>query len=464
MSAIITSKFRLANAKLFQSDIADTDNGIYLGIGKSDAWSSSLAVTADSEAPTPLDSLVEQNDFWANAIAMKRITSSDTINIIPRHDWTSGQTYTAWDDADDEIFEKAFYVITDEFKVFKCIRAGSSASTIKPSDASSVNPFTLGDGYTWKYMFTVFTTEATKFLTNFFIPVKTVVIPDGGVIGDLSADEQVKYAYQQDCQTNTKGKIYRYVVVNGGTGYTSAPTVSIVGDGTGAVATATVNSGAVTSVVVSTGGSGFNANAGSNYNVVYVTLSGGGGTGAVVRAVLSPQNGHGTDPVSELGGFYVGVRVSLQYAEGSGDFIVNNSFRQIALIRNPFNYGTTTIASAATRSALKKLNFTTNSGFQNGDYITGATGSPPPVAIIDYYDAAGGTMVYHQNDKTGYTAFSLGQTVNGNLSGSGVINPSGGLTDPEVQPYSGTVTYIENRDPINRSASQIEDIKLIIEF
>lgn len=464
MSAIITSKFRLLNANAFKADVADTSNSIYIGIGKSDAWSSSLAITADSEAPDPTDTRVDENDFWSSAIAFKKVGASDVINITPRHNWTSGQVYVPWDDADSDIFTKAFYVLTDEFKVFKCINAGPGASTVKPSDTSSTSPFTLGDGYTWKYMFTVFTTEATKFLTNFYIPVKTVVIPTGGVIGDLSADEQTKYAYQQQCQTDTKGKVYRYVVVSGGTGYTSAPTVNIFGDGTGAVATATVSGGSVTSVVVSTGGAGYNANAGSNYNRIYVTLTGGGGTGAVVRAVLSPQNGHGTDPVAELGGFYVGVRVSLQYADGSGDFIVNNSFRQIAMIKNPYNFGTTTVASATTLSALKKLHFSSHSGLVNGDYITGATGSPPPVAFIDYYDSATGDLVYHQNDKTGYGVFNASQVVNGHLAGTGTIASSLGVLNPEIQPFSGQILFIENRDPINRSASQIEDIKLILEF
>jgi hypothetical protein len=36
--------------------------------------------------------------------------------------------------------------------------------------------------------------------------------------------------------------------------------------------------------------------------------------------------------------------------------------------------------------------------------------------------------------------------------------------DPEVQPFTGEVLFLENRAPINRSASQIEDIKVIIEF
>ena len=44
------------------------------------------------------------------------------------------------------------------------------------------------------------------------------------------------------------GYINTITVVNGGTGYTSAPTVTIGGAGTGATATATVTSGAVTSL------------------------------------------------------------------------------------------------------------------------------------------------------------------------------------------------------------------------
>jgi autotransporter-associated beta strand protein len=65
-----------------------------------------------------------------------------------------------------------------------------------------------------------------------------------------------------------------------GSGYTSAPTVTIEGaDGSGATATATVSGGRVTGVVVTNYGTGFTGRP-------TVTFSGGGGSGAAATAVV----------------------------------------------------------------------------------------------------------------------------------------------------------------------------------
>jgi hypothetical protein len=464
MAAIITSNFRTENANNFRDAIVNTDNSVYLFVGKSDAWSDVITDNTDTEAPTPVDVVVDVNDSWQNAIAMKRASASDVINVIPRHDWVSGEVYAAWDDADENVFSTDFYVITDEFKVYKCIKApvAGTGSSVKPTQ-TNVNPTAEADGYIWKYMFTVFTTEATKFLTNFYIPVKTVKLPLSGNVNDLSADEQVKYAYQNDSADQLGGKIYRYVVTNGGTGYTTTPpTVNIVGDGSGAVATAVISGGVVTEVKVTGTGATFQTNAGSGYNVAYVTLTGGNGTGAKARAVLSPINGHGTDPVSELGGYYIGLRIRLNGTEGGTDFIVNNSFRQIGIVKNPYSYGTTDIATDTTLSSLKGLQFSSHTGLNVGDYITGGTSGA--VAFIDSYDAAEGIVRYHQNDKTGYESFELSEGITGHTGGTATVASSAGLLSQEVQPFTGNILFLENRAPINRSASQIEDIKVIIEF
>ena len=66
-------------------------------------------------------------------------------------------------------------------------------------------------------------------------------------------------------------------VTAGGSGYTSAPTVTIAGSS--ATATAVITSGAVTSIIVTNVGSGY-------ASVPSVTFSGGGGTGAAATAVL----------------------------------------------------------------------------------------------------------------------------------------------------------------------------------
>ena len=51
-----------------------------------------------------------------------------------------------------------------------------------------------------------------------------------------------------------------------------------------------------------------------------------------------------------------------------------------------------------------------------------------------------------------------------NTTPTAVTFTSGALTNPEIQPDSGDVIYVENRRPINRAIDQIEDIKIIVEM
>lgn len=70
-------------------------------------------------------------------------------------------------------------------------------------------------------------------------------------------------------------------VTAGGSGYTSAPTVTLSGgDGSGATATATVSGGAVTEVTITSQGTGYTS-------APSVSFSGGGGTEAVASATFT---------------------------------------------------------------------------------------------------------------------------------------------------------------------------------
>jgi phage tail sheath protein FI len=75
-----------------------------------------------------------------------------------------------------------------------------------------------------------------------------------------------------------EGGVVSIAISNGGTGYTTAPTVAIteVDGGTGATATATVTDGVVTAVTVTAAGSG--------YETATVTFTGGGGSSAAATA------------------------------------------------------------------------------------------------------------------------------------------------------------------------------------
>lgn len=72
-------------------------------------------------------------------------------------------------------------------------------------------------------------------------------------------------------------------VIDGGTGYTSTPTVTITGDGFGAVATAVVRNGKIERIDIE--------NSGIDYNKAVVTITGGGGFGAQAIAVVDSKIG-----------------------------------------------------------------------------------------------------------------------------------------------------------------------------
>jgi len=72
-------------------------------------------------------------------------------------------------------------------------------------------------------------------------------------------------------------------VTNPGFGYTTAPTVTIIGDGTGATAVATIINGRVQKITVT--------NRGTDYTTALVTLSGGNGYGSTAVAVLDARFG-----------------------------------------------------------------------------------------------------------------------------------------------------------------------------
>jgi len=85
---------------------------------------------------------------------------------------------------------------------------------------------------------------------------------------------------------NWSPEVRSITITNGGSGYTSAPTVAIAApsDGITATATATISGGAVTAITITNGGSNYNS-------VPSVTFSGGGGSSAAGTAVVSPLSG-----------------------------------------------------------------------------------------------------------------------------------------------------------------------------
>jgi hypothetical protein len=466
MAAIVTHKFRIHNAEQFYESFSESAaSTYYLYIGRPQAFSTTTGGGTDGAPPTPNDSMSDEYDQWREMLAAKKITTSDIQFVVPRRNWTSGTTYDIYrpdysatvtaNSTATNLFSATYYVMTSDYLVYKCMgNDGNTASTVEPTSTSNTEAAT-GDGYVWKYMYTLTSTQTQNFLSTDFLPV----IDTLGTVTGISASTVSAAAVD--------GELRHIAVTTAGSGYTngSYTGVAIKGDGSNGVCTVVVSGNALASATVTTQGTGYTF---ATIDVANITSIGGGSNG-VLTPLVGPKGGHGKDALRELGAFFVMLNTSLSGEEGSGDFIVGQDFRRVGLVRNPYNYGTTTVSSSATLSALKNVTFAaspTPGTFTADEIITGGTsGAKGKVA---YWNAATRKLYYIQTQWTGLdsvknmTAFAGTEVVTGtDSSAQGTMSSA---NNPELDYHSGDVMYIENRVPITRASDQTENIKLVIEF
>lgn len=446
MAAVITDYFKNLVALKILDDILDSAQNYYIGVGRSEQWDS------DDTTVTPTNTQKAIRDCRLAMQSIKAI--GDVSMVVPRANWTSGSIYSAWNDNQAGYPTNPYYVITDQNTVYICLKQSKNSlgaavtSTVQPT-STSTTPFTTADGYTWKYLYTVTALDSSKYLTANFMPVRFVSFTDSS-----SSALDIDQKGVQDAAI--PGQISGIRVASGGTGYTSAPTITIVGDGTGALATATVSNGAITKIEMNND----SAAMGSGYTFANAVLSGGGGTSAAVYPILSPVLGFGGDPRVDLKSSMIMVNAKPAGDEG-GDFIITNDFRQISILRNPKKSNDSDFVGLV-GSTLKILNLSSvATAFTVDRIIEGSVSGAK--AYIDKYDGVS-KIYYHQSDITGYDTFDSGETITEiNGAGEGILATLAD-SDAEVNPLSGDIIYYDNHAAIERSAEQTEDIKAIIRF
>ena len=220
MPALVTNKFRIHNAKQFVESISESasvggttvtstaagsttalDTNYYLFIGRSTDWSTAKTYHGTSEGggtatdvapPTPIDT-TQHTEFqhWRDMLSAKKVTSSDVKHLMPRVNWTTGRYYQEYKDSVNNSVLLAnttgndsggtsrtwepMYVVSSAFNVYKVLsNSGNVASTVEPSsvDTSQGVTQTTSDGYKWKYLYTISASEALKFVTSAYVPVK----------------------------------------------------------------------------------------------------------------------------------------------------------------------------------------------------------------------------------------------------------------------------------------------------
>ena len=486
MPAIITNKFRIHNQEQFVESFTESAaNVYYLGIGRPQAFATSTRPDArtdnegtDASPLTPVDSIGDEFYHFDDMLAAKKVTSSDVSIVIPRRNWATGTVYdyyrhdygnrvtggTSTQTANSgatSLFDATFYVMSSAFNVYKCLDNNSNAnSTVEPTGTSS-SILTTGDGYKWKYMYTLSATQQSNFLSTDFMAVAT-----NSTVSSAAVDGAVNIV-----KIKTAG--------SGGTNGTHTG-VPIRGDGSSGVASVVVSGGAVTSVTVTTPGTGYTFAYIRNADIV--TAGATSLSGSELDVIIEPKGGHGFNAIKELGGFFVMMNTNFEAGETSntGDFTTANDFRRVVLMRDIKSGGSA--ATATTLRGTKAILLTGSPGtFTADEEINQATTGA--VGKVVEFDATNKILYYIQTrfndegvDSNGnLTAFSGANTITGqSSSATGTPSTSSTTVDSvvftsgynagEITADEGDIMYVENRSPITRAADQTENVKLIIEF
>ena len=498
MPAIITNKFRLNNAEQFQESFSESAATVYyLGIGRAQNFGTITRPDARTDyegtetAPsTPGDSVLNEFKNFDDLLAAKKITGSDISFCIPRRNWTTGTTYDIYRHDYEEfitgstttrqtansgattLFDSTFYVLTADRNVYKCLdNDGNTASTVEPT-GTGTSIITTGDGYKWKYMYTLSAAQQANFLSTDFMAVATNSTVAAAAVDGALDTVRIKTAGSS------------YTVSGGGTSGTITA-VPIRGDGSGGICSVVLTSGAVTAVTVTTAGTGYTSGYIRNADILAATNAGGAGSGAELDVIILPKGGHGKNAIEELGGFFVMLNTSLEGTESSnsGDFTAANDFRKISLIKDPQNAAGSAASATTLRGtyAVKIAASPTPGTFTPDEEINQA--STGAVGIVVEWDSTNKILYYVQTrhndagaDSNGnVTAFSGANVITGQASSAtgtpdastqtvNNVSFTSGYSAPELKHDSGDLLYVENRTKITRATDQTENIKLIIEF
>lgn len=439
MTSVYSKNLQITNAQQFKRSVESVGEPYYyLFFGKVSSWPN------DNSPPQADASVHTFNDVWKNLIGAKIIQGNDARLAIRRFDWTVNESFAEYSDCTCSLNmndpNHKFYVVTDEWNVYKCISNNNGAvSTSKPTSTLTNSTIQLDDNYIWKYMYTLSDEDRMRFTTDKYIPVKTLT-EDNGTLQWLVQN------------TASQGSIDHIKVISGGSNYNVAPTVIITGDGNGANAIATINSTtkAVESISM--------INSGGGYTYANVEIS-GVGFGATAEVVHSPRGGHGSNPEEELGASFVILNPRIRGTE-SNILDVANEFRQVSIVKNPYLRGGQSLATAQALSQTTTVYLAQGSTEYYEDEIVF---QGPNLAESSF---RGRVASWNSVDRILELIDISGNITTDPLTGE--ESRSSRFVENSVardfEPYTGSLIYINNVSPIQRSSDQTEDFKIIISF
>jgi hypothetical protein len=439
--AIVKQKTKSESAQSYYSGITSGSNNVWFYFGNPVSWATYPGGSYnDTNPPIPTDNIECEKQIWDGILGLKKMLAEDFSLAFKRVDWVSGNYYDMYrDDYDGNTVQgisltntvtkplslarsNSLVFVNDSgtYKLYRCIDNRSSttgnpiASTTKPTFTVSTIQ-TLADGYKWKYYGTFTTTQLDNFLTANQCPVPTTALT-----------------------ATASGSVVSVVLTSRGTGYTSVPTITIKGDGTGlTLGTPALSGGQIAYIPVTAGG--------TNYTNVQLTFSGGGTptTTATARAVLAPvPGGFGYNATNEIDPNYIVAKsnnTTTDYyfpTRGNapkyygGDGVTGLVYRTVGLIEGVSG---TQVSTNLIRNSTEYRYNPVSGTLAYGDRIyTSASGSSNPIATVVgiRQDTSNIAAVLTVNGSTAVNASTriINYTTHNLVTGDTVLYSNGGGT------------------------------------
>ena len=519
MAAIVTDQFRILNANNFVETVENSANSYYVVVGLANATSPVVGFGRSSdwntETPNPIDNLNYTNHVGDTMTFGKKVTSDNVRRLISRRNWTQGTKYEMYRHdyslknpspvtGSSRLYDSSYYVMNQNFDVYICIDNGSSginttgnASQDEPlfTDLEPTRAGESGDGYIWKYLFTVPPSDIIKFDSTEYISVPSD--------WPTATTTQIQSVRENGDSTVNNNQIRKVYIDKQGFGYTqnqSGVEVNIIGDGSGGkVVIDTDSEGKIIKTNVSSGGQGY------SYGLVDLGGLGNPTTRAKLIPIIPPSKGHGFDLYKELGTDK--LLIFARFDDSTKDFPTDTKFAQISIIKNPTSIGSTSVFTTNQFSSVNAIKVISPTGTPTiGEKIEQTVTDGTAKGYIVSYDTDTNVVKFSQDrslvfnqttgDQTDYAGItteskvlsfessankiiaptsgfqaSVDQNFSGistNPSGNKVIslgvNFENGIANPEINKGSGEIVYLDNRPIITRNSRQKEDIKIILEF
>tara|TARA_B100000035_G_scaffold313062_1_gene325909 strand:- start:9 stop:1571 length:1563 start_codon:yes stop_codon:yes gene_type:complete len=520
MSALVTDQFRILNASNFVESFFDDKNSYYVTVGLPNPAITGFGRTTtwNTSPPAPIDNFQYTSHSGDVMMFGKKVSSSNVKRLIRRIDYVQGDRYEMYRHDysilnpspltnASRLYDAKYYVMNEDYRVYVCIENGSSGENPKGVPSQDQPTFTdleptkagnSGDGYIWKYLFSVSPSDIIKFDSTEYITV-----PNNW---ESSTDAEILSLREAADSSVNENQIKTVYIEDSGSNYANGlgQEMDIIGDGTGAKVRVDVVGGKITNTVVTTGGKGY------TYAMVDLgkinSSAAIAGTTAHLIPIIPPSKGHGYDVYKELGTDKV-----LVYARFDGndkDFPTDTTFAQVTILKNPTAVGTSNTFTENNFNNLNALKFSsvTTGTPKVGEKIVQTIAGGKALGYVASYDEETKVLKYIQDrslflnqttintkdyagistDGRKFDFESSSEPINGesssfsatidtgfagfttNPTGTKLINLgvnfTGGIAVSEINKGSGDIIFLDNRASIARNTRQKEDLKIVLEF